>query len=178
MNKWVPWLGPVEQQTTQCVMALKIQVFSFEKEGIWIYCHLAEMFAKSLNATNELWNLISHFVLCGLQIGEKICLKSLIAGQEEQISTILILWCFGIKQKCKYSVVNFLKNINKRHPLAHPLRWGMGCLLWFQHLIDILPQFLKLLMLYLTVLDCVIMALDYTCLSSSKESLCKVLIIF
>ena len=44
---------------------------------------------------------------------------------------------------CHYNVVNFLKNINKRCPIAHPLGRGMGCLLWIQHLIDILPQFLQ-----------------------------------
>ena len=41
--------------------------------------------------------------------------------------------------RCHYDMVNFLKNINKRQPIAHPL-------------IDILPQFLQLLMQYLTTL--------------------------
>ena len=36
--------------------------------------------------------------------------------------------------------VNFLINIHKRHPIARPL--GMGCFLWIQYLIDILPQLL------------------------------------
>ena len=39
---------------------------------------------------------------------------------------------------CHYNAVNFLTNTHKRHPIARP----MGCLLWIQHLIDILPQFL------------------------------------
>ena len=38
-------------------------------------------------------------------------------------------------------MVDFLTNIHKRHLIAHPLGWGMGCLLWIQHLIDMLPQF-------------------------------------
>ena len=29
---------------------------------------------------------------------------------------------------CCYKVVNFLKNIHKRHPISHPLGQGMGCL--------------------------------------------------
>ena len=44
--------------------------------------------------------------------------------------------------RCCYNAVNFLTNIHKRHPIAHPLGRGMGWLLWIQHLIDILPQFL------------------------------------
>ena len=44
--------------------------------------------------------------------------------------------------QCCYNVVNFLTNIHKRHPIPSPLGWGMGCLLWIQHLIDILLQFL------------------------------------
>ena len=43
---------------------------------------------------------------------------------------------------CLYNVVNFLTNIHKRHSIAHLLGRGKGCLLWIQHLIDILPQFL------------------------------------
>ena len=37
---------------------------------------------------------------------------------------------------------NFLTNTHKRHPIAHPLWRGIGCLLWIQNLIHILPQFL------------------------------------
>ena len=48
--------------------------------------------------------------------------------------------------------VNFFTNIHKRHPIAHPLGRGMGCLLWTQHQIDILPQFLYG-MRYITTLD-------------------------
>ena len=32
----------------------------------------------------------------------------------------------------------------KRHLIARLLRQGMGCRLWIQHLIDVLPQFLQL----------------------------------
>ena len=69
--------------------------------------------------------------------------------------------------RCRYNAVNFLKNINKRHPIARPLGRGMGCLLWIQHLIDILPQFLQLLMQYFTILHRIITALDCTCLWKS-----------
>ena len=43
--------------------------------------------------------------------------------------------------RCHYS--SSLTNIHNRHPLACPLGRGMGCLLWSQHLIDILPQVLS-----------------------------------
>ena len=46
--------------------------------------------------------------------------------------------------------VNFLTNIHKRHLIARPLGRGISCLLWIQHLIDILPQFLHSFMQYLT----------------------------
>ena len=48
--------------------------------------------------------------------------------------------------RCRYNAVNFLKNSHKRHPIARPLGRGMGWLLWIQHLVDILPPFLYLLM--------------------------------
>ena len=58
---------------------------------------------------------------------------------------------------CRYNTVNFLKkNIHKGHPIARPLGRAMGCLLWIQYLIDILPEFLQLFMQYLTILDRVI----------------------
>ena len=62
--------------------------------------------------------------------------------------------------RCRYNAVNFITNIHKRHPMARPLGRGMGCLLWIQHLIDIMSQFLQLLMQNLTILDRVITALD------------------
>ena len=60
-----------------------------------------------------------------------------------QICCWLQRWmCFSSTVWCCYNAVNFLTNIHKRHPIAHLLGRGMGCLLWIQHLIDILPQFL------------------------------------
>ena len=64
--------------------------------------------------------------------------------------------------QCRYNAVNFPSNIHKRHPIARPLGRGMGCLLWIQHLIDNVPQFLELFMCYLTILGRVITALDCT----------------
>ena len=54
------------------------------------------------------------------------------------------------------------KNIHKRHLMARPLVRGMGCRLWIQHLIDILPQCMHVVMQYLTILDRVITARDCT----------------
>ena len=62
--------------------------------------------------------------------------------------------------QCRYNTVNFLKNIHKRHPIARPLGQGMGCLLWIQLLIAILPEFLQSFAEYLTLFDRVIRALD------------------
>ena len=40
--------------------------------------------------------------------------------------------------------------------MARPLGRGMGCLLWIQHLVDIMSQFLQLLMQNPTILDRVV----------------------
>ena len=54
--------------------------------------------------------------------------------------------CLGV-----YSVVpvwhgKFSNKYQQKTSHSLPVRWGMGCLWWIQHLIDILPQFLQLLM--------------------------------
>ena len=49
--------------------------------------------------------------------------------------------------------VNFLQNHHNRHPLARPLGWAMGCLLWVQALIYILPKSLQCCMHYRVILD-------------------------
>ena len=60
----------------------------------------------------------------------------------------------------RYNTVNFLTNIHKRHHIARPSERGMGCLLWVQLLIDILPEFLKQFIQYLIILDRVITILE------------------
>ena len=70
--------------------------------------------------------------------------------------------------QCHYNVVNIIKNIRQRHPIACPLWQAMGCHLWIQLLIGILPQFLQYVQC-LVILDHVIMALYYsmiTCLEN------------
>ena len=49
---------------------------------------------------------------------------------------------------CRYNAVNFLTNINKRHQIPRPLGRGMGCFMWMQHLVHILPQFIFCLSSY------------------------------
>ena len=49
-----------------------------------------------------------------------------------------VIWDETITEWCRYNAVNFFTNIHKRRPIAR----GMGCFLWIQHLIDILPQVL------------------------------------
>ena len=58
----------------------------------------------------------------------------------------------------------FFQNIHERHATARPSGRGMGCLLWVQLLIDILPQFLQWYVQYHVILDRVISALD--CIST------------
>ena len=74
--------------------------------------------------------------------------------------------------RCHYKQGQFLKNIYKRHPIARLLGRGMGCLLWVQPLIDILPQFLQWSLKYLVILDHVIMALDCTIRINVDQDLC------
>ena len=62
--------------------------------------------------------------------------------------------------RCCYNTVNFLINIHKRHPIGRPSGRAMGCLLWVQPLLDVVPDFLQLFMQYLTTLDCVLTALN------------------
>ena len=47
------------------------------------------------------------------------------------------------RMQCCYNAVIFHKNIHKRSPIARPWGQGMGCLLWIQHLIGILREFLE-----------------------------------
>ena len=54
---------------------------------------------------------------------------------EIKIVLIVIMWS------------NFPQNIHKRHPIARLLGRAMGCLLWIQPLIHILPKFLQVLKL-------------------------------
>ena len=53
-----------------------------------------------------------------------------------------ILQTYTCTLQYRYNAVYFLTNIHKRHPKTRPLGRGMGCLLWIQHLIDILLQLL------------------------------------
>ena len=68
-------------------------------------------------------------------------------GQRERIDELAVKFQEHSEQiqevsSFRYNVVNFLKNVHKRHPISCTLGQGMGSLLEIQHLIDILPQFL------------------------------------
>ena len=41
---------------------------------------------------------------------------------------------------CRNNMVNFHPNPHKRHPIAHPWGWDIGCLLWILPPKHILPQ--------------------------------------
>ena len=92
------------------------------------------------------------------------------------------VWCFvmiidarsqGISKhstvQWHYNAVNFLQNHRKRHPIAHPLGWDMGCLLWIKTYIHILPLSLQWCVQYHVILDHVIMALDCIDLKYSRS---------
>ena len=64
--------------------------------------------------------------------------------------------------RCRYNVVNFCPNPNKRHPIACPLGRVMGCLLWIKPLMHILPQSLSYHMQNPVMMDLFITALDCT----------------
>ena len=59
-----------------------------------------------------------------------------------------------------YIAVNFLQNLKKRHPLAHPVGRVMGCLLCAQTLVYILPQTPQRFMHNEVILDMVMMTPD------------------
>ena len=61
---------------------------------------------------------------------------------------------------------NFSKNIHKRHLIACPLGQSMGCLLWIESLIDILPQFLQWCVQYHFILNRVMISLDCSSLGT------------
>ena len=43
----------------------------------------------------------------------------------------------------------FIQNSHKIHPIARPWGWDLGCLLWGQTLINVLPQFLQCCVQYM-----------------------------
>ena len=80
-------------------------------------------------------------------------------GNNERNITSITYTEHAYTVRCRYNAVTFLTNIHKRHPIARPLRRGMGCLLWIQHLIASLPP-MQLSSNILTILGGVITALD------------------
>ena len=62
--------------------------------------------------------------------------------------------------RCRYNAVNFHQNHHKTRPIAHPLGRDMGCILWVQTYIHILPQSPQLCVQYHVILDGVITAFD------------------
>ena len=77
---------------------------------------------------------------------EMIKLNSVINSQICLPETALISLVMDIRIiyiACCYNVVNFLPNSHKIHPLAHPLGWALGCILWVKTLIHTLLQSLQ-----------------------------------
>ena len=112
---------------------------------------------KLFTSHNFIWMsfyISMHQGVCHVEKIHPIMAKLYISGR-------WLVCAFQDTLRCCYNMFNFLTNIHKRHPIACPLAWGMGCLLWIRHLTDILPQFLQLFRQYLTILGRVITALDY-----------------
>ena len=53
-----------------------------------------------------------------------------IALYQDAYKHVEVVMCMQGTVRCRYNAVNFLTNIHKRHPIAHPLGRGMGFLLW------------------------------------------------
>ena len=62
--------------------------------------------------------------------------------------------------RCRHNAVNLLTNTHNRHPIARPWGRGMGCLLWLQTLMNVIPKSLQCCVQYHVMLDRFITALD------------------
>ena len=99
-------------------------------------------------------NLIIDLVQVCTQIGI-LDIRYLCGDGNAQGTWVSVKSCHNNTVRCRYSAVNFLKNIHERHPIAR-----YGCLLCIQHLTDILTESLQSFMQYLTKLDHVKTTLD------------------
>ena len=61
-----------------------------------------------------------------------------LAGPQGILMPLRLLYHKVNRVRCRYTAVTLLTNNQKRHSNGR----GMGCLLWIQHLVDILLQFL------------------------------------
>ena len=107
-----------------------------------------------------IWNAHRHLASSEANFQNKSIIRHALYYRFESTLNVLtqmfadLLWLVEVVQhlgcllldggtvRCRYNAVNFLTNIHERHPIARPLGPAMVCLLWIQHLIDILPQFL------------------------------------
>ena len=77
-------------------------------------------------------------------------------------SRLTYIWlCATIQWGTFITPLFLLTNAHKRNPIAHPSGWAMGCLLWVQTLIYILPQSLQWCMQYHAILSSVITGQHY-----------------
>ena len=68
----------------------------------------------------------------------------------------------GCTVRCRYNAVNFHPNVHKRHLIVRPKARDMGCLLWIEHLIHVLPLSLSYHMQNHVMLDIAKTALHCT----------------
>ena len=67
---------------------------------------------------------------------------------------------FIITVLCHYNAINFFLNFHKIHPIAGPLGWAMGCILWVKTIFYTMPQSQQWCMPYHVIADLVITALN------------------
>ena len=122
---------------------------------------------QQLPGANELNNLTNTAVWIGLSWSNCRCWNDwnfgcLCAPDEmcSQNKECLLVWH---TVRCHYYPVSFLQSHHKIHPIACPLGWGMGCLLWVQYLIYILYQSPQWCAQYRVILDCIITTLECIC---------------
>ena len=92
-------------------------------------------------------------------INHQFCAVSYI-NRSMQVSVSFIQIQIKTNFISRYDNEYILQNPHKRHPIAHPLGWALGCLLWTQILICFLLQLLQWCIQYHAILDRIIMALE------------------
>ena len=109
-----------------------------ESVGMWWWCHVLSAVIRKMKAMHVEYS----------------------PRNMHSVPAVVCLPQIGTTVRSRYNVDNFLKNIHKIHSIARPLGRGMVCLLWINHLTDILPESVQSFMQYLIILDRAITALD------------------
>ena len=131
-------------------------LWTLRRVGIWhtVRCHyIWSIFSKIFTKDTPYlagWETIKFFGTCPNWVVSYIAYTKFHSPKPVFHSPSQIFTCIGEWASASFPA------------WAHLLGRGIGCLLWIQHLIDILPKFLQSFMQCLPTLDHVITALDGT----------------